>query len=245
MTGDTPDDLQTERPVAAGPDDDAPTSLGRRAFIGVVGLGLTSLAWGGAFSDLLSKSTKVLPEGVRKAVPFGQGWRIYWVNKPFPVFRAASWRLKVDGLVEEPLDLGWEEFLALPQRDQVSDFHCVTGWSVDDVRWHGVGLADILARVKPLPEAKGLEFISYEEPYIDTLTLEQASMPDIMLAHRMGGEPLPQEHGAPVRVVIPKMYGYKGVKWLAHIRVVDTLEPGYWEVRGYDTDAWVDDSNGL
>ncbi|MEH3053229.1 MAG: molybdopterin-dependent oxidoreductase [Patulibacter minatonensis] len=222
-------------------EDDASTPLGRRAFVGLVGLGLTSLAWGGGALDLLSRSTKALPEGVRKAVPFGQGWRIYWVNKPFPVFRASTWRLKVSGLVEEPLDLSWNEFLAMPQRRQTNDFHCVTGWSVDDVPWGGVPLSALLERARPLASAAGLEFVSYEQPYVDTLTMEQVrQMPEILLAHQMSGAPIPQEHGAPVRVVIPKMFGYKGVKWLAEIRVVDRLEPGYWEVRGYDTDAWVD-----
>ncbi len=178
--------------------------------------------------ELLSRGTEALPAGVRKVVPFGNGWRIYWVNKPFPTFMPAQWRLRVDGLVEQPLDLSWQDFLALPQTDQVSDFHCVTGWSVESVHWRGVTLADVLARAKPLPSAAGLEFISAERPYVDTLTMEQAAMPDVLLAHGMGGAPLPREHGAPVRVVIPKMYGYKGVKWLAHIRVVDAIEPGYW-----------------
>lgn len=241
MTGPSPDQAAPEPR-----DDDAPTPLGRRAFLGLVGFGLTSLAWGGAATDLLSRGTEALPEGVRKAVPFGDGWRIYWVNKPFPVFTASTWRLRVEGLVEEPLDLSWEEFLALPQRDQVNDFHCVTGWSVDDVRWHGVALSTILDRVRPLPSARGIEFISAERPYVDTLTMDQVrAMPEVLLAHRMGGAPLPREHGAPVRVVIPKMYGYKGVKWLARIRFVDRIEPGYWEQRGYDIDAWVDGSNGL
>ncbi len=240
MTDPSPESLES------APRDDEPSPLGRRAFLGLVGFGLSALAWGGAATDLLSRGTEALPEGVRKAVPFGQGWRIYWVNKPFPVFNASTWRLRVTGLVEEPLDLSWDEFLALPQRDQVSDFHCVTGWSVDDVRWTGVALSALMERVRPLSTATVIEFVSYEEPYIDTLTMKQArQMTDVMLAHRMGGEPLPREHGAPVRVVIPPMYGYKGVKWLKEIRFVDRLEPGYWEQRGYDADAWVDGSNGL
>ncbi len=109
-----------------------------------------------------------------------------------------------------------------------------------------MALSTLLERVRPLASARAIEFVSYEQPYVDTLTLEQAQqMPDVMLAHRMGGAALPREHGAPVRVVIPKMYGYKGVKWLKTIRFVDHVEPGYWEQRGYDIDAWVDDSNGL
>jgi DMSO/TMAO reductase YedYZ molybdopterin-dependent catalytic subunit len=224
---------------------DEPSAFGRRAFLGVVGFGLSALAWGGAASELLSRSTTVLPAGVRKAVPFGQGWRIYSVNRPYPSFEPARWSLTIDGLVERPVTLSWDDFLALPQREQTSDFHCVTGWSVDDVRWSGVALAELLRRVRPLPSARGLEFISAERPYVDTLTMAQAAMPDVLLAHQMAGEPLPREHGAPVRVVIPKMYGYKGVKWLARIRVVDRIAPGYWEQRGYDTDAWVNGSNGL
>ena len=106
-------------------------------------------------------------------------------------------------------------------------------------------LSSLLELARPLPSAAGLQFISAEQPYVDTLTMAQAAMPDVMLAHQMAGQPLPQEHGAPVRVVIPKMYGYKGVKWLAHIRVVGQIEPGYWEQRGYDVDAWIGNSNGL
>ena len=88
-----------------------------------------------------------------------------------------------------------------------------------------------------------LTFVSAERPYVDTLTLAQAGLADAMLAYEMDGEPLRREHGAPVRVVIPEMYGYKNVKWVERIVVGDQLEPGYWEQRGYDVDAWVGRSN--
>ena len=97
---------------------------------------------------------------------------------------------------------------------------------------------------KPLPSAHALEFVSAEKPYIDYLTLEQASSHDVMLAYEMDGEPLPREHGAPVRLVIPEMYGYKNVKWLEGINLVPAAERGYWEQLGYDSDAWVGHSNG-
>ena len=90
-----------------------------------------------------------------------------------------------------------------------------------------------------------LTFTSAEKPYVDTLTLEQAHLPDVMLAYEMDGQPLPRPHGAPVRVVIPDMYGYKNVKWVERITVGAHAEPGYWEQRGYDTDAWVGRSNGF
>jgi DMSO/TMAO reductase YedYZ molybdopterin-dependent catalytic subunit len=90
-----------------------------------------------------------------------------------------------------------------------------------------------------------LTFTSAEKPYVDTLTLDQAHLPDVMLAYEMDGQPLPRPHGAPVRVVIPDMYGYKNVKWVERITVGARAQPGYWEQRGYDTDAWVGRSNGL
>jgi len=77
-----------------------------------------------------------------------------------------------------------------------------------------------------------------------TLTLRQAELHDAMLAYEMDGKPLPREHGAPVRVVIPEMYGYKNVKWVERIVLTDHVSPGFWEQRGYDVDAWVGKSNG-
>ena len=227
-------------------DDDAPrgTPIGRRAFLGFLGVGLSSLAWGGAAMDLLAQSTRLVPESLRAALPFGKGWRIYAVNPPHPTFDPATWRLEIAGLVERPLSLSHAQLLALPRAEQTSDFVCVTGWSVDDVRWSGVRFADLLAAARPLPAARALRFESAEEPYEDSLTLEQATASDAMLAYGMDGEPLARKHGAPARVVMPRMYGYKGVKWVRRIVVTDRVEDGYWQQRGYDRDAWIGGSNG-
>ena len=127
-------------------EDQAGAPIGRRAFLGVVGVGLTSLAWGGAAADLLAQSTKLVPESLRAMLPFGKGWRIYAVNPPHPKFDPAVWRLQISGMVERPLSLSHAELLALPRSEQVSDFVCVTGWSVDDVAWSGVRFADLLSR---------------------------------------------------------------------------------------------------
>jgi DMSO/TMAO reductase YedYZ molybdopterin-dependent catalytic subunit len=83
-----------------------------------------------------------------------------------------------------------------------------------------------------------------ERPYEDSLTLEQLRLPDAMLAYEMGGRPLSRAHGAPARVVLPEMYGYKGVKWLTRMELVAHQPEGYWEQNGYDQDAWVGRSNG-
>ncbi|MDX6682317.1 MAG: hypothetical protein QOG94_2356, partial [Solirubrobacteraceae bacterium] len=137
-----------------------------------------------------------------------------------------------------------DALLALPRAEQTSDFVCVTGWSVDDVRWSGVRFADLLAAARPLPAAQALRFESMEAPYVDTLTLDQALSADAMLAYGMDGEPLQRKHGAPARVVMPRMYGYKGVKWVRRIVVTDRVSDGYWQQRGYDRDAWIGGSNG-
>jgi len=228
-------------------DDDAAggTPIGRRAFLGFVGLGLSSLAWGGAAMDLVAQSTRLVPESLRSALPFGKGWRIYAVNPPYPRFDPSRWRLRIDGLVERPQTLTYAELQALPRAQQTSDFVCVTGWSVDDVGWAGVRFDDLLAVARPLPSATALKFVSAEQLYEDSFTLEQLREPDAMLAYAMDGRPLEREHGAPARVVMPQMYGYKGVKWVQRIVVTDRVEDGYWQQRGYDRDAWIGRSNGL
>jgi DMSO/TMAO reductase YedYZ molybdopterin-dependent catalytic subunit len=220
--------------------------LGRRAFLGLVGAGVSGLLWGDQAARLLSKSTAALPAPVRAAIPLGEGWRIYSVNPPFPRFDRATWRLTIDGLVERPQRFTLDELLALPPARQVSDFHCVTGWSVQGVHWRGVRFADLLANAGVSERAKALTFVSAEKPYVDTLTLDQIrAAPDAMLGLEMDGKPLTREHGAPARLVMPQMYGYKGVKWVKRITVTDQVEDGYWEQRGYDRDAYVGRSNGL
>jgi DMSO/TMAO reductase YedYZ molybdopterin-dependent catalytic subunit len=99
--------------------------------------------------------------------------------------------------------------------------------------------------VNPQFSAQAVRFTSAEVPYVDYLTLQQASLHDVLLAYEMNGAPLPREHGAPIRLIIPEMYGYKNVKWVARIDLVKTADAGYWEQLGYDRDAWVGRSNGL
>ena len=223
-------------------DGSEPKRYGRGLFLATVAAGLTSLAWGKPVWSRVSAALSPA-EGLIPFVPTS-GWRIYTVSGSMPSFDPATWRLNVGGLVEEELVLSHRELLALPRVTQVSDFHCVTGWTVKDVHWTGVRITDIFAKVKPQPEANGLQFVSAEKPYLDYLTMEQALLHDVMLAYAMNGEPLAREHGAPLRLVIPEMYGYKNVKWLSQINLVPEAQPGYWEYLGYDRDAWVGRSNG-
>jgi DMSO/TMAO reductase YedYZ molybdopterin-dependent catalytic subunit len=215
--------------------------IGRGVFLGTVATGLSALVWGkSAWSTV---SAAIAPaERLVPLVP--SGWRIYTISGTMPTFDPSTWRLDVGGLVRRPVSLSYAELRSLPRAEQVSTFHCVTGWSVADVHWGGVRLSDLMDRVAPHRAAQALEFVSAEVPYVDYLTVHQAALPDVLLAYEMDGKPLPREHGAPVRLVIPEMYGYKNVKWLRRISFIPRTADGYWEGLGYDRDAWVGRSNG-
>jgi DMSO/TMAO reductase YedYZ molybdopterin-dependent catalytic subunit len=220
-----------------------PRRYGRRLFLATVVGGISSLYWGKAAWDQVTGVISPVASAIAPILPTS-GWRIYTISGSMPTFDPATWRLKIGGLVDQPVSLTYDELRALPRVDQVSTFHCVTGWTVQNVHWGGVRISDVLARAQPQAAGRALRFVSMEVPYVDYLTKKQASLPDVMLAYEMDGKPLPQEHGAPVRLVIPEMYGYKNVKWLNGIDVVPAAVNGYWEDLGYDRDAWVGRSNG-
>lgn len=154
----------------------------------------------------------------------------------------ASWRLAVDGAVEHPLSLDWDELLALPQVEDVQDFHCVTGWSRMDVRFGGVRLETVLALAAPRPEATHVLFHAHDG-YTTNVPLEEALKEDVLLAHTADGAPLPIEHGGPCRVVTPELYAWKGAKWIARVEVTTRNVKGFWEKNGYSDTAhpWRDD----
>jgi DMSO/TMAO reductase YedYZ molybdopterin-dependent catalytic subunit len=216
---------------------------GRAVFLTTVAGGLSSLLWGKAAWSHVTGAVSPFAQAVAPFLPTG-GWRIYSVSGSLPRFDEATWRLRVGGMVAHPLELTYAQLRALPRVDQVSTFHCVTGWTVKNVRWGGVRLHDVLASARPDAGAGALRFGSLESPYFDFLTNDQAALPDVLLAYEMDGKPLSRAHGAPLRLVIPDMYGYKNVKWLDRIDLVPQAGLGYWEQLGYDRDAWVGRSNG-
>ena len=216
---------------------------GRAAFLLLLAGGGSSFLWASKASGVLSPLTSSVSQLFGNLFPVG-GWRIYTISGSMPIFDERSWSLEVSGLVGRPQTFSYEALAALPRVHEVRDFHCVTGWTVRNVRWSGVRLSHLLELVAPDPSAKAVRFVSLEQPYQDSLTLEQARLHDVLLALEMDGEPLSRPHGSPVRVVIPEMYGYKGVKWLTRIELLDHQPTGYWEGLGYDQNAWVGHSNG-
>jgi len=149
-----------------------------------------------------------------------------------PKVETERWRLAVDGLVENPLDWSWAEFLAQPQLRDRSDIHCVTAWSRFDNDWEGVAATHILALARPKPEARFVVLHSHDG-YTTNLPLAAFDDDDVLLAHSWGGRPLPREHGGPVRAVVPKLYFWKSAKWVNRIELIAEDRSGFWEERGY------------
>jgi DMSO/TMAO reductase YedYZ molybdopterin-dependent catalytic subunit len=217
------------------------TPIGRRVVLGMLALGAAGIAFGKSVQDGLART---LSPGVAALLPSGGRFRIYTVTGFLPRKAPADYRLAVDGLVDRPLDLGFDDLLARPATALTRDFQCVTGWRVADVAWRGVKLADLLDEAGVQPTAKAIRLFSFDGVYTESLTLEQARRDDVLVVHEMEGKPVSRPHGGPVRLLVAPMYGYKSIKWLDRIEVVDRVVPGYWEVRGYDVDAWVGTSNG-
>jgi DMSO/TMAO reductase YedYZ molybdopterin-dependent catalytic subunit len=166
-----------------------------------------------------------------------------------PAVETDAWKLDIGGLVENPMTLTWDRFLALPQAEDVSDFHCVTTWSRYDNHWGGVRFKTIAELVVPKDSAHfvlctGYDFMpgSYI-PYTVNVPLTRAVEDDVLLVHTWEGKPLPREHGGPCRMITPKLYAWKGAKWIRKIEFLAEDRKGFWEVRGYSNSAepWFND----
>ncbi|MGB7218049.1 MAG: molybdopterin-dependent oxidoreductase [Vicinamibacterales bacterium] len=160
-----------------------------------------------------------------------------------PDISTSAWTLEVGGLVENPFTLTWDAFLELPQTDDTSDFHCVTTWSRYDNRWRGVRFSAIAERAVPQDAARfvlctGYDFMPGTSiPYTTNLPIERAVEDDVLLVHAWEGRPLPREHGGPCRMITPKLYAWKGAKWIRQIEFLAEDQKGFWEVRGYSNSA--------
>ena len=218
-------------------------AVGRRVVLGVAAGGLVGVLLGDRIQSWLSRFGGEGSGGLSAIVPAGR-FRIYTVTSDLPERSTAEWSLQVGGLVDRPTTLSWEQLLELPSVALTKDFQCVTGWRVADVPWRGVLLRDILDTAGVQTTATALTIRSFDGVYTESLTLDQARRDDVAVVYEMYGGPISSEHGGPVRLLVAPMYGYKSLKWLEAIEAVAEVEAGYWEVRGYATDAWVGSSNG-
>ena len=154
-----------------------------------------------------------------------------------PAINLDAWNLRIYGLVENEVNLGWAAFQALEHVTVVSDFHCVTRWSQLDMDWQGVRAQAVLMMALPKDNAKFVTLHGYDG-YTTNLPLEALLDDDVIIAHSVFGAPLTREHGGPVRMIVPKRYAWKGAKWLKAIELHEHDRRGFWEVRGYHNEAF-------
>lgn len=222
--------------------------VGRRVVLGMLGLGAAGIVWGSkladAFSRILAPVEAIDGTGLTSLLPAAGRFRIYSVVGFLPKRSAAEYRLRVTGLVDRPLELTLADLKAMAPTRLVRDFQCVTGWRVQDVPWKGVRLSDVLDAAGVQAGGRALSFKSFDGVYTESLTLGQARRPDVLVAYELQDKPVTVAHGGPVRLYVAPMYGYKSCKWLEEIEVTPAVVEGYWEERGYDTDAWIGSSNG-
>ena len=159
-----------------------------------------------------------------------------------PVVPLDKWTLEIKGLVEKPVTLSWADFHALTSFEDTSDFHCVTTWSKYDCRWAGVAFFTLADLVGVRPEARFVYFTGYDG-YSTNVALGTCLDDDVLVATSFDGQPIPKEHGGPARVIIPKLYAWKGAKFVRSIEFLESDKLGFWEVRGYSNsaDPWTDD----
>ena len=198
-------------------------NVSRRGFLGITGLGLyhfvlRGIGWAGV-------EYKRVKEFLIRSIEDTQ--RVDMTR----------WRLKIEGLVENPFTLSFDEIQALPRKIQTKNFICVEGWGLDDQRWEGVHLKEIFSKVKISPKAKFVSFYATGGQYHDSLSIQEALEPETMLTYRVNGKDLLPENGFPIRLVIPRMYAYKSVKWVERIVFTEKQEVGYWEKAGYSPDG--------
>ena len=156
-----------------------------------------------------------------------------------------DYKLKVGGLVDNPVELSLAEIEALGEDEHITMHHCIQGWS-GIAQWNGVSMKKLIDLVKPKAPARTVAFFSFGEDkfgeqYYDTQRLENVLNPECMLAYKMNGKALPSEHGAPLRLRVENQLGYKMVKWIERIEFIESeKELGKGEGGANEDDEYFD-----
>ena len=171
-------------------------------------------------------------------------WPVLHYGK-VPKVDLATWTFDLDGLVESPAHLSYEDFKKLPRREVKSDVHCVTRWSLLDSTWEGVPVSELLKLVTLKPEATHV-MVRAEHGFTANLSLDDFVREENMLVDTRNGEPIPPEHGWPVRLFVPHLYFWKSAKWVRGLEFMAGDRPGFWEQYGYHMrgDPWQEERYG-
>ena len=193
----------------------------------------------GYFLSVASKKKKLPPN--QQAIDRILRWGIDHpgITSTNPQLKLETYKLTVDGEVDNPVVLNWTDFMSLPKTTSVSDFHCVEGWSVVDCKWEGVRISEIEKKVKPKPVARAVTF-ECADNYTTSLYREELAGDDVLLAYKLNDKMLDESLGFPVRLIVPSKYAYKSALWVVHLRFTRGKELGFWERRGYSdgADVW-------
>jgi len=203
------------------------------------------IAWAEKMKQKMAARSENLKDRPAERLPPGQH-----LSERFPVLDLGikpkipieDWTLEITGHVESEITLDWDALNALPQTEDISDFHCVTTWSKYDCKWSGVAFSDLLDLVRPTQEAAFVLYTAYDG-YTTNTPLESLYDSGVLLATKFEGKPLTLEHGGHARVIIPKLYAWKGAKFIKKIEFLVEEEFGYWEKRGYSNsaDPWLEE----
>jgi DMSO/TMAO reductase YedYZ molybdopterin-dependent catalytic subunit len=215
--------------------------VGRRAVVaGAAGLALA--AGSGALIRNLNERATFSYDGLAYSgpgvEPIAPNGKFYTVTKNVvdPNVDAGVWRLEIGGLVEEPKSYGFADLMNLASLEQESTLMCISNrigaGLMSNAVWQGIPLRDLLAHSRPLDGAREV-FLNGADAYSDSFAFDKAMDPTTMVAIAMNGEPLPQRHGYPARIVVPGLYGEKNVKWVTRIEVVDYDAKGFYEQQGW------------
>jgi DMSO/TMAO reductase YedYZ molybdopterin-dependent catalytic subunit len=216
--------------------------ISRRTFLAAAGGTIISIGLPGTFIRLADAEQRALAASIRPdgkpRLPPGQAAvkKIQDMGGTPGTNTVANWKLSIEGEVERPIVLSFQELLNLDQVQITCDIHCVTGWTLLDSRWSGIRLSTIMDKVKPREKGRFIIFKA-AAGYSSNIPINEINKENVILAHSFYGEKLPVEQGAPVRALVPDRYFYKSAKWLEAIKISSRDEPGYWERQGYSNSA--------
>jgi DMSO/TMAO reductase YedYZ molybdopterin-dependent catalytic subunit len=176
------------------------------------------------------------------ALPPNQVWGkkfVIYAALGIPRIDPQQWKLRIDGLVDNPMEYTYDQLVTRPQNSLVRSFHCVTRWSIENVAWEGLLIRDLLASAGVSPDASWLMFHCVDG-YTAPVPLEDALKEDSILAFKLNGKPLSAEQGFPARPFIPGLYAWKSAKWVNRMELLSGYRDGYWETYGYHerADVW-------
>ena len=195
-------------------------------------------------ADGIDDAVIVSPDTRRaQRIPQGQTRTRKWPvlhHGAVPKIPMDQWRLRIEGLVEQPLSFTWNEFQALSRVKVFADFHCVTRWSRLGNLWEGVSVRDVVRRAGVQQRAQYAIIHGFDDGWTTNVPLEEFLTEDALFADRHDGEPISTDHGGPLRLVVPSLYAWKSAKWVSAVEFTATDRPGFWERGGYHNhgDPW-------